>query len=581
MSGRNTDRLDDVAEEDLSGPLIDRRTAVKLLGAAGLAGLAGCSGGGGDDGTTATTTDPGSESDSDPDSGGTTASSTTPPPEISTGGRLKAGWNIDQADTLVPTHITPGQYFQLASNVFNGLLMLKPDLTVKGDLARDWTVADGGTTLTFTLREGVKFHNGDEFTAEDVRYTIDYTISQETVSASKLSGLEPVDDGGVNVLGDYELEINLTEALAPILVYLTRGPGRAAAVLNQRAMEEMGDAYMTEPVGTGPFVVAEHSVGNTLTLDRFDDYFKTDENGTQLPYLDGVDVSFIPESSTLLNALRAGDVDFTNHIPAQNSSRIESSNQTNLLSAPGANWYGIGFNFDREPFQSHDARLGLAKLIDNEALVRTAFFGKAMPARGPFNKATRWVWRDDKPDDQAYAPDEGLQLLEEAGYPNASFDILTGSGSLRWAKVLRQQWNEAGLDVTIDQTPISTYWDRWGAGDFDAIMISTVADPDPEQSVYNTYRHPDEGGVWNVYDYTSETGEYAAEVNDLLVEQRRQLDRSARTETLQELEDYLIQEAAHVYLFHQDDLLGTRNNVNGFVHVPYMRYLETVWLDDS
>lgn len=569
MSDQDNAGLGDINDDDLSGPVIDRRTTVKLLGAAGLTGLAGCAGGPGDEQPSPTETDT---------SDGT---STPTPAEISKGGRLEAGWNIDQVDNLVPTHITPGQWFQLASNIFNALLMLKPDLTVQGDLAKDWDVSNGGARLTFTLHEGVTFHNGEEFTAEDVKYSINYTIANETVSAGKLSPLEPIDDGGVNVLGDYEVELNMTEPTATILVYLTRGPGRAAAIMNKTAVEEMGDRYKTEPVGTGPFKVAEHDVGNSLKLDRFEDYFKTDDEGNQLPYLDGVDVNFIPEPSTLINALRSGDVDFTNAIPASNTSEVEDAANSRLLTAPGANWYGIGFNFGREPFQSHDARLGLAKLIDNEALVRTAFFGNAMPAKGPINKATRWVWREDKPDDQVYAPDEGKQLLEDAGYGSTSFSILTGSGALRQAKVLSQQWNKAGLDVTVDQVPISTFWDRWGKGDFDSIMISTVADPDPEQSMYNTYRHPDEDGVWNVYDYVPEKSEYAEEVHNLLGEQRRQLDRNERKETLQQIEDYLIKDSPHLFLFHLDDILGARQRVNGFVHIPYMRYLETVWLDDS
>ncbi|QKY21184.1 ABC transporter substrate-binding protein [Halolamina sp. CBA1230] len=554
-------------EEELSGPKIDRRTVVSLLGAAGLGGMAGCTGG---DGT---------ETETDGESGGdgTASATATPPPEDQFGGRLQAGWFTGAIEQMDPPYISVGQYFQLSANVFSGLTTLKPDLTVRGDLAEDWTVEDDGATFTFQLRDDVTFHNGEEFTAEDVRYTINRTIEEGAPAASKLSTLQPVDEGGVEVVGDYEVTIRFEDPNAVALIYLTRGPGRAATIVNQTAIEEMGaDQYGVTPVGTGPFEVTEHQVGSGVTLDAYDDYFETDENGNQLPYLDGIDVQPIPEPASIVNALRAGDIDFANMLPLQNLQQIEDSQEAEVDSKPGINWTGFAMNQNREPFGDRQVRRGIAKVIDNQAFVDSAFFGNALADTGVLNKGTAWVWREEgeKPSDQQYAPEEGQELIQDAGADGASFSILANSGNLRAAEAMRNQLNNAGFDVSIEQVTSSTYWTRYEEGDYDTTISGSVIDPDPEQSLWNFYRLPDEGGVWNWVDYESETA------HDLLAEQRATMNRDERRDVLWELEDHLIQDVPHAYLHHQDDIAGVRTNVQGFQHIPGLRYFHTVYLDE-
>ncbi|WP_430503663.1 ABC transporter substrate-binding protein [Haloparvum sp. PAK95] len=554
----------DIDTEALDGPKVDRRTAVQLLSAAGLGGLAGCAGGGGDGGTEA-----GGDSDG---SGDATEGGDG---EVSTGGRLQAGWFTGSIDTLDPPYISVAQNFQLAGNVFNGLVTLKPDLTVRGDLAKDWTVEDGGATYTFDLREGVTFHNGEEFTAADVEYTLRRTIEEETPAAGKLGGLKPIDDGGVEIVDDYTVTLRWEEPNVVALIYLTRGPGRAGTIVNQTAIEEMGaDQYEVAPVGTGPFEIVEHDVGSSITLDAYDDYFETDENGNQLPYLDGIDVQPIPEPSSLVNALRSGDIHFANLLPLQNLDQVESSQDAKVDVAPGINWYGLAMNQEREPFGDKQVRRGIAKSIDNEEFVETAYFGNALADTGPINKGTEWVWRDDKPDDQDYAPDEGKQLLEEAGADSASFSILTTESTLRQAKAMRQQLNAAGLDVDVEQVTTSTYWTRYEEGDYDTTISGSVVDPDPEQSLWNFYRLRSEDGVWNWVNYENE------EIHQLLAEQRAETDKEKRKELLWEIEDKLIADVPHAYLIHQDDVAGVRNEVQGFQHISGLRNFHTVSLDE-
>ena len=557
------------SDEALSGPVIDRRTTLSLLSSAGLAGLAGCAGSENSQETETTTT----ESNSDGEGQATDTTESTPNSDR-TGGTLSVGWHIGSIDRLDPPYITDQKTFPLMANIFNGLVWLKEDLTIRGDLASDWEVTNNGKTITFQLREGVTFHNGVEFTAEDVKYTINRTISNDTPSAAKLSALKPVDEGGVVVQDDYTVQLNFEYAMAPALIYLTRGPGRAATIVNQEAIEEMGrEQYTITPVGTGPFKVTKHNVGSGLTLERFEDYFKTDENGTQLPYLDTIEINPIPEPATLVNAVRSGDVDFVDAVPLQNVGDIEKANNVQKIVTPGLHWEGLGLNNVRDPFTSKKVRLAIAKLINNKAFVESAFFGNALPDTGPLNKGTKWVWREDKPNDQDYAPEEGQQMLQEEGADSASFNIMTTAGGLRAAKVIRQQLNQSGLNVGIDQVTSSTFSERLDNNDFDATMIGTGGDPDPDQSLYNLFRLPDKDGLWNYMQYKSQ------EVHDLLGKQRRQLDREERKTTLHKIEDRLIADAPFAFLYHEDDIAARQSYVKGYVPISGLRYFDTVWLD--
>lgn len=565
---------DEITEQDLSGPVIDRRTTMKLLSAAGMTGLAGCSGDGdeGQDTPEETETNGSDDTETEPDTD-------TPESVDRMGGSLRAGWFEGTIETLDPPFNSDFDQFPIIANIFNGLVWLAPDLTVRGDLARDWEVTNDGQTFTFDLHEGVTFHNGTEFTAEDVRYTINRTIEEDSPAAPKLTALEPVDEGGVVVQDDYTVQLNFAEAFAPAFIYLTRGPGRAATIVNQEAIEEMGnEEYATNPVGTGPFQVANYEVDEQLVLERYDDYFKTDDDGNQLPYLDEVVINLIPEPSTVVNAIRSGDVDYIHTVPLQNVDQVEGDSEVEMLTSPGGHFEGLLMNTTREPFGDQQVRLAVAKLINKEEFVETAYFGQALPDTGVLNKAVAWAWReqDDKPDFQVHDPEEGQQMLEDADTAGASFGIMTTEGGLRSTRAIRQQLNSYGLDVEVNQVTGSEFSDRLFDANFDAVIVGSGGDQDPDQSVYNFFRLPEEAGgdgVWNFGKWENQ------EVHELMGEQRRTVDRDERKQILWDAEDIIMEEAPFAFLDHQTDILAIRPVVKGYTHIPGVRYFESVWVD--
>lgn len=565
------DSVDDVTVSDLSGPKIDRRTAMKLLSAAGLTGIAGCTGDGGtDDGAADDDGATGDDGASDDDGTEETETEQTDTDEMM-GGRANAIWHIAGIKNLDPAYADHGHYVMLLVNIFNGLIKMNNDFEFVSDLATDWTVSEDGTTFTFELRDDVQFHNGDDFTAEDVQFTLERNIENEAPAASFIQDaiVNPA-DGGVVVQDDYTVDVNWAEPFAPGMAYMTRGPGRVATVINQNALEDMGrEQYTLTPVGTGPFEVTEHVGNESLTLDSYDGYHETDADGNAIPYLDGIDIQIVSEVSTATSAIQSGDVHMLNVIPGESVDTLQDDDAiaTNRRSMPG--WYGLEMNMTKEPFSSRQFRRGIAKMIDGEAFVESALFGNAIPDVGPLSPVH--IFREDKPSDQNYAPEEGAQLVRESGYEGVEFNILTRGTDTRWGRVIRQQLNQQGVvEPKVNEVPAAEFGKRVNNQTFDTWIGGQLLSVDPELSLKPFYM-PD--GIWNWSGYADE------QVEEWLVEQSSVMDPDGRNEILWKVEDKVIADAPHAFLCHPSDWMAARNELKQVGHRPVLRVFHEAYLD--
>jgi len=184
---------------------------------------------------------------------------------------LTAGWaGTPEVTTLDPAQMNQVLQFQITSNVLSGLTHINPDLVAEGDLAADWSVSSNGLEWTFNLREGVTWHNGDPFTADDVVFT--YNRSKDPEQSIHSANLANVQE--VVKVDDLTVKLILGKPQASLLVKtLERASGRAMTFVNQRAIEAMGlEQYGLTPVGTGPFMITQHDLGQSLTLERFENY---------------------------------------------------------------------------------------------------------------------------------------------------------------------------------------------------------------------------------------------------------------------------------------------------------------------
>jgi peptide/nickel transport system substrate-binding protein len=486
------------------------------------------------------------------------------------GGTLRVGFQISQIVTLDPGLVAQGLVAgSVLPVLFSSLVQFDQELGLIPDLAETWEVTPDGTQYTFKLRSGLTFHNGDPITSADFRYTYERTTNPDFASphANKLALITSFETPD-----DLTVVIKLSAPFAPFLaVACSRGPGRALTPISKRAIEELGDQqFGVTPVGCGPFMIVPESaeVGRGFDLVPFEGWY-----GGR-PHLDKIELRLVPEPSSAVSGLEAGDLDVIDPMPATAAQQLQANPDVVIVQAPGTNWRGVAMNINREPWNNIDARMAVAKAINREDFVQRAFFGLADPAIGPIAPAFGWVYLPPDqapPSPQAYDLEAAKALAEKAGIVGAKPVIISSEEiGLRPTEVLRSMLADIGVEAQIDFQQGAVFTERWQSGDFDIFLHGSQVDADPDDGHWNFFHST---GPWNTYGYKSE------KADQLLEATRSTADQEERTRLFRELQAHLQADVAMAFAYHQYDLVALHKDIQGYVPVPEQRYWETVWLD--
>ncbi len=497
------------------------------------------------------------------------------------GGHLRAAWaGIGEILTLDPARINQVLQFQITSNVLGGLTHINSELVAEGDLAKDWTVSEDGKVWTFNLREGVTFHNGDSFTADDVIFTYNRSRDPERSFHSRVVS----NVAEVVKLSDHQVKIVLKAPQASFLVKtLERSSGRAMTIVSRGALESMGDAqYGLTPVGTGPFKITFHQLGQGVVLERNDDYYDPDR-----PKLDKVTIIPISDPEPLAAAIEAGDVDLIGgDAPAPELvDRFEQNSDLVVSVVPGPGFQSVWMNPWREPFRVTDfnkpieeliqekgfkVRLAIAKALDRDRFIEKALFGRGVPAYGSINPAMGFYFDEGLGVDsaQVFEPDVAKQLLADAGYPNGEgFPKLkllhtppVRRDSQVVADILRQN---LGIEVELETKDGTVVQQNHLAMDFDMIRTGSGGDYDPDDAIVDWMQtdskfngsNRDKGKM--AFGYFSEK-----RADELIDQQRLETDPVKRKAMVQEANRITSEKVACGFLFHPMDILVRRKSVN-------------------
>lgn len=498
----------------------------------------------------------------------------------SAGGPVKGG-NLVVALQAEPETLDPHQARSLNAGrvyrgpIFEGLMRYKDDsMELEPNLAEKYEVSPDGLTYTFTLKKGVKFHDGTPFNAEAVFFSIDRQINpnnpanKDGTFANGPQAFRAVKQ--VEVVDEFTVKIHMKERFGPLLTNLAAPAGM---IVSPTAVKKFGADFGNNPVGTGPFHFVSWERGKQVVLERFDGYYR------QPAYLDRVVFRAIPEEATRLSELLSMGVQLATEITPVTAERLKTSKDHTVGEAlTGALWF-LAMNVNHTPLDDVRVRRALNHAIDKETIAKQILRSTAVTAYGPLS--TAYVDHNPNLNKYAYDPEQAKKLLAEAGYANG-FDIVfrvpaSGSGMLlpvEMGTFIQENLAKVGIRAKVETTEFGTWMDQIRSPQNQLAEMSwNVAPSDPDAMLTSIYAKAGFPPGFNTSYYTN------PELEDVLAKAVQETTDAKRRELYFRAQEIIVADAPVVPVVHRLDLTGLTRHVQGFIaHSDFVLRLDKVWL---
>ena len=401
--------------------------------------------------------------------------------------------------TLDPAFASNPQLIWPTNQLFNSLVRLDDELNIQPDIAKNWTFNDSTLTYKFNLRNDVYFHKSKVFagsykdstrnvTAQDFEYSFNRLLD-EKVAARGSWVLNNVDHFYAENDSTFSIQLN-----QPFPAFLGLLSMRFCSVVPKEAIDYYGNDFRSNPVGTGPFKFKFWEENVKLVLRRNPDYFETDEFGNQLPYLEAVAITFLPDKQSEFLQFVQGKLDFVSGLDNSYKDEIVSTkgklqekykNQVNLITSPYLNTEYLGFFMDSpsSEIQSKKIRQAINYGFDRIKMIRYLRNGIGIPAIHGF--IPKGLAGFNNMEGYTYQPEKAKELVgqykKESGNNNPSIAIGTNSQYLDLCEFIQRELENIGIQVEIDVLPPSTLRQMKSSGELAIFRASWIADyPDAE-----------------------------------------------------------------------------------------------------
>lgn len=391
------------------------------------------------------------------------------------GGTLRVGiGDFAAVDSLDPALYST--YFQLFifRQLYNNLIEFGPGGVLVPELAESWEGSADAKTWVFKLRQGVTFHDGSEFTAEDAVYSLNRHRAEGTTS-SAAPILKPVSE--VKATGKYELTIVLKDGNVSFPDIMT---------LETLGMIKNGTTDFSKGIGTGGYMLVSLEPGVKSVVKRNPNYWKAGR-----AHFDAVEMICIKDAAARTSALVSGDIDAYNFVDLKTAGLLKRNKDVKLLSVAGKAHYTFPMLMDADPFTNIDVRTAMKYAINREEMVKVIAGGFASVGNDqPITPSYQFYNPDLKP--KAYDPDKAKFHLKKAGHDSLSVELFVSetpfAGATDAAVLFREQALKAGIDIKVTKTPEDGYWDNiWFKKPFCAARWSGRANEDAMLSLaYST-----------------------------------------------------------------------------------------------
>ncbi len=345
-------------------------------------------------------------------------------------------------------------------NLLEGLVKIDREGKIVPALAGDYKISENGKEYTFTLKKGVKFHDGKPFDAEDVKFTFDRLMDPKTGTAHP-EYYRDIDS--VQAADSHTVKIKLKNINSTFIFNLARPD---SIILSKQTADKLKSA----PVGTGPFKFVEWAPGDHITLAKFEGYHRKG-----IPYLDKVTFKFIGDPSAQIASLKAGDIDAIGYdVSPENAILLEKDPKFRVLDGYTTTKVVLSTNNSRKPFNDVRVRRAMAYAIDRKALIKGAMSGYGVPIGSHMDPGNPYYI--DLTSVYPYNPEKAKQLLKEAGYPNGFEAVIKLPERYVYAKrtgeIIADMLGQVGIQLKIELIVWGQWIDRvFKNADYDLTVI--------------------------------------------------------------------------------------------------------------
>jgi oligopeptide transport system substrate-binding protein len=452
--------------------------------------------------------------------------------------------------TLDPALIVDVTGGSISAKLFNGLVRIGDDLSIKPDIAKRWSISRDGLTYTFNLKQNIFFSNKREVNANDFKYSFKRILdpkgkSPNTWVFEKILGAKDFMKGktddveGIKVIDDYTLEIRLKKPFSPFLSLLTM---TAAYVVPKEEVERWGPDFSSHPVGTGPFTLKEWLPNREIRLEKREDYFDRPAE------IKGIIYRIIPEDLTAVTEFEIGNLDIIT-IPASEYLRYKNDPQEQpfISSITGLNTYYLGLNCSKPPFNNPNLRMAVNYAIDKKKILNTIYERRGRLASGPVPDIMR-KWNVSS--HYEYNPEKAKELIKKEMLDGitVNFYITANQEIIDIAEVIQSYIRAIGIEVRIKQLEWSAFKEAINKGEADMFYLSWWADyPDPENFLFPLFHSSNFGPGGNRTRYKNPA------VDSLIEKGQYTMDEKKRNIFYRKAEEMIVEDSPWVFLWHRTD----------------------------
>ena len=437
-------------------------------------------------------------------------------------------------------------------------------------LATAWTVSDDNLVYTFTLREGVTFHDGTDFNAEAVVFNFErwwdasseYHQGEFANVVSFFGGFKGDPDTiieEVKATGDYEVQITLNRVYPAFLARLT---DPSTGIISPDAIKKHGAEIGQNPVGTGPFSFTSWTPNDNITLAANPNYW----DGA--PKLDKIIFKVIPDNTARLIALQSGEIDIMDSLNTSDYETVLNDSGLQIIERPAINCGFYWFNTTKPPFDRAEVRQAISMAVDKEGIINSVYNGLAIPAKSVLSPSS-WAYNEEM-EDYKFDPEGAKALLAEAGYPDGFDMVLTVRGEARayfpqpqkLAEAIQANLADIGVNVTIESYEGTTYTSLVYGGDFSMASWGTGgSDPDPALAINHYFNKTAASG-----DRATNSARWVNdEASELLTNAQSITDQEQRAGMYREVLQIIHDEAVILPIVHVRAMLAASEHVTGYV----------------